>query len=235
MSSKLPSVSASESSSVSGRTYILLVLAAVIAVSILRDPRFVLEPRLWAEEGTVYLHAAIQSEDLSDLLRPHLGYYSLIPNLMTHAGLTMSGLSGVAVWTTWSSFVLMIACVTAPLFLPGRFWDTRMKRTAIILFALVAGSAEIWLNTINIQHYLCVFTGFLFLSDITKASRRIRAYAMIMTAVAAFTGVPSMLLLPAVVIRMRTSSRHDRLWMLTLGLFGLAAGMHVLGLWTTAS
>ncbi|MFM8436833.1 MAG: hypothetical protein ACKOAX_00035, partial [Candidatus Kapaibacterium sp.] len=122
MSSKLPSVSASESSSVSGRTYILLVLAAVIAVSILRDPRFVFEPRLWAEEGTVYLHAAIQSEDLSDLLRPHLGYYSLIPNLMTHAGLTMSGLSGVAVWTTWSSFVLMIACVTAPLFLPGRFW-----------------------------------------------------------------------------------------------------------------
>ncbi|MFM7774557.1 MAG: hypothetical protein ACKO9V_06905, partial [Candidatus Kapaibacterium sp.] len=61
MSSKLPSVSASESLSVSGRTYILLVLAAVIAVSILRDPRFVLEPRLWAEEGTVYLHAAIQS------------------------------------------------------------------------------------------------------------------------------------------------------------------------------
>lgn len=211
------------------RRFVLLTIAFIVAVSFIREPLFFLQPRLWAEEGSVYLQAAVSQNDWSVVFRPHLGYYSLVPNLVTTLGLRVGGISGVAAWTTWTSFVVMILCLLAPLFLASRFWDTRWKRTAILVFTLTAGSAEIWLNTVNIQHYLCAFTCFLLLSDLSGWSVGVRRYVYGMTVLAALSGVTSVLLLPLVALRMRSLRPNDSPWKTMLGIFCVAFLVHAAG------
>src|SRR5215510_660836 len=59
----------------------LMLLGAVI-VLLLRCPTVWLQPRLWAEEGTVYLPAALENGFWGNLFAVQLGYYSLLDNVV---------------------------------------------------------------------------------------------------------------------------------------------------------
>jgi len=174
----------------------LLVLACVFILSFAREPLFFLEPRIWAEEGTVHISSIFSNGLWVSLWQPHLGYYSLFNNYVTSLGLGLMGLERVAYITTALSFFIATLTVAAPLILPSKQWDTRFKRTVIIFFSLFIGTAEIWVNTINAQFYFGLFTSFLLLSN-TKAVTGWRCYYVLgMLFQAAFTGVTSVIFLP---------------------------------------
>lgn len=176
--------------------YQYLLVIGVVFLSILREPLYFTSPRIWAEEGTVHIMAVLKDGPFMSLFQAHLGYYSLFNNFVGGLGMAIGGLANIAHVTTIASFAVILGVVLAPMFLDSVFWETKLKRSLIVGAALLMGSAEVWLNTVNCQFYFSLFSGFLLLAKINqiKGWRRIYIYCMIFNA--ALTGITSIVLLP---------------------------------------
>lgn len=178
---------------------LLVWLAAAVLFSALvyfREPAYFLSPRIWAEEGAVYIQAWLDQGGRGSFFQPHLGYYSLFPNLAVQIGMSVVGLERIPWVTTLMSLLAMLICLLAPLFLPSRYWNAAWKKALIVLFSLLAGPGEIWLNTITIQFYLGVFAVYLLLADTESVGGWRLILAVFMLALAALTGVTASILLP---------------------------------------
>lgn len=174
---------------------------------IFREPAYFIHPRILAEEGTVYLQSYLDSGPWISFFSPHLGYYSLFDNFAVNASLWMLGLVYVAAGTTALSLIVMCLVLFSPCLLPSRYWDTELKKTTIVLLSLVIGSDAIWLNTINAQFYLCLFSVYVLISE-TILLRKITAlYCSVMLFIAALTGVTSIILLPFFALKLTSGFR----------------------------
>jgi len=206
------------------KNYFYLFLALIIiGLSILRQPMFFLAPRIWAEEGTVYIASILSSGLLHSLIQPHLGYFSLFPNLVTALGLGLFGFNGVAYVTTFLSFLIILMTIFAPLILKSIYWDSKLKIFLIVLFTLILGPEEIWVNSITSQFYFCVFSCFLLLSDTESIKGWRLYYVVLMMLIAALNSVTSIVLLPFYLFNF-IKNRNDKLnnliiLILLLGLF----------------
>lgn len=77
----------------------IAILIIAIALIILRHFDFFINPRFWAEEGSVYfLNAYIHG--FSSLWFGHQGYFSIIPNISTYLA-TLVPLEYAPIVTTW--------------------------------------------------------------------------------------------------------------------------------------
>lgn len=161
-----------------------------------REPMFFLEPRIWAEEGTVHLSSVISHGYYKSLFIPHLGYYSLFNNYIASLGLYLFGLWGVAYFSTYMSCVMMLVVVLAPYYLSSKYWKDEKDKAILSLFALTCGSGEIWLNTVNVQFFLGLFTCFILLSDVGSLSRKKMLFICFFLIQAALTGITSVILTP---------------------------------------
>lgn len=186
----------SDSEKVTNFIFILALVACVLALSYLREPLFFLQPRIWAEEGTVHIQSVLKNGIFTSLIQPHLGYYSFFNNYAVGFGIALFGIEKIAYVTTALSTVVMLATVLSPLILKSEYWNTKLKKSLIILFALTAGSGEIWVNTINAQFYFGLFTCFLLLSDTERLDGFRRLYVFIMLLQGAMTGVTSVIFFP---------------------------------------
>lgn len=117
-----------------------LMVTCVLLLALLREPLFFLEPRIWAEEGTVHITSIFSSGIWTSLITPHLGYYSLFNNYVTAIGLGLFGLSGVAYVTTLFSLAIILMTVFAPMVLESKYWDTSAQKGVLIFFILLIGS-----------------------------------------------------------------------------------------------
>lgn len=175
--------------------YFLLTLI-VIGLSILRQPMFFIAPRIWAEEASVYIASILSNGLLHSLIAPHLGYYSLFPNFVIAFGLILFGFNGVAYITTLFSFLIVLMTVFSPLILRSKYWDTKLKIFSIVIFALILGPNEIWLNTITSQFYFCLFSCLLLLSDISSIRGWRLYYVIFMLIIGVLNGITTIVLFP---------------------------------------
>jgi len=173
-----------------------LLMIAVPLLVFLRSPGFFLRPRVWAEEGTVYVQACLDHGIASSLVRPHLGYYSFFNKWAVALSLKGLGLELLPYGTTLLSLVALLAVATAPLWLPCPYWCSPFRKAAVLLFTLVAGCTEIWLNTINVQFYLGLFSAWLLLSDWDDLSGVAFVATLLILTNGALTGVTSVILAP---------------------------------------
>lgn len=181
---------------------IAVLLTALIAI-FLREPLYFIQPRIWAEEGSVHIQAVLDHGLIGSIFLPHLGYFSLANNIIASVGFKLFGLDGIAYFTTFSSLILMLLCITAPLYLKSQFWDDDFKRITLVFFALFLSYQEIWLNTVNLQFYFCLFGCLLFLSDIDQINgvKFIAVIALLLFC--AMTGVTTVVLVPFFIYKCR--------------------------------
>jgi hypothetical protein len=184
------------------QSFVLLVVFFTILATVYRDPRYFKVPRIWAEEGSVYIQSVLDNGILTSLFLPQLGYYSLFNNLAAAASYTIFGLEKIAFGTTLISMIVLFACIWTPLVLESRFWRQPYQRYCIIAAALFFSPGEIWLNTINIQFYLCLFTVFLLLSDLAVVDGWRKSYIYCLAILASTTGITSVILLPFFILKM---------------------------------
>ena len=194
------------------------VIATILVLLVLiRDPAFLLSPRIWAEEGSIYIQSYLDSGLSSNsLLEPHLGYYSLFVNLITGLSVEWLGLQFASYGTTYASLLFMLVCVLAPFYLPSSFWPTTRLKTLLVLASILVASPEIWLNTINIQFYFGLFTCYLLLSDTQKLPRFVYLLSIILLILCALSGVTSIVFLPLYLLSSRQRGntpgcKHSRL------------------------
>lgn len=175
---------------------LLMIVLFAFYYGVTRDLSFLTEPRIWAEEGTVYIQAFLDGGFAGILFAPHLGYYSLVPNLTTAVSVSALGLKWAAYGTTYVSLAVTLLCVLAPLYLPSSYWRQDFAKFMLSLAGLFMGSAEIWLNTIAAQFYLGLFSCYLLLTDFSRLGAGVYRFSMGVLAAAVLTGVTSAVLFP---------------------------------------
>ena len=52
----------------------------MLLLIIIREPAYLTDPRIWAEEGSIYIQSYLDNGAVESLLMPHLGYYSFFNN-----------------------------------------------------------------------------------------------------------------------------------------------------------
>lgn len=226
------------SKQITNTQFAIAVVVGTLVLSFLREPLFFLQPRIWAEEGTVHIQSVFINGPWLSFLQPHLGYYSFFNNYVVGLGIVFLGLEKLAYLTTILSFIVSVGAILAPLILISRYWETYSKKLLLILFALSIGTPEIWANTINAQFYLGLFTCFLLLSDTTKIYGWRSFYVLVMLLHGTLTGITSVILFPFFVwkyLKQKTTTSVEKtiLLVLFLGLLVQLAALFYLS--TTAT
>ena len=178
------------------------MLVVVAAAMVLRAPLLLIEPRVWAEEGVVYMAHAVAVPWYQALISPHLGYYSLFNNVVFVIATRLFVLEYVPLFTTLAALCVQLLPFMIILWSRSPLWErprTKVIGTLVVLFTPLSG--EVWLNTVNSQFWLLLTTFLILLEDMTQASaRRTWLYRGILV-LAGLTGVVSCFLGPLFALR----------------------------------
>ena len=208
---------------VNGLFFNLLCISLAFFLILSRDIRFLTAPRIWAEEGTVYIQSFLKLPFYESLFSPHLGYYSFFNNYTAGISSALLPLNLVPWGTTLWSLLNALLCILAPLYLRSQYWDTKSKIILLIVFSIIVANCEIWLNSINLQFYFCLFTAYLVLSHEEKKMSRSSLLLIFWLSInAAFTGITSIILMPFLLVRFckRSVQFKTNLTILSIYFFG---------------
>ena len=175
----------------------LLVFILFVFLVIFRHFEFFINPRFWAEEGSVYFIDAYEN-GISSIFHPHLGYFSFIPNVATYLATLVSLEYAPLVTTTIAFFIQIIPFFI--IFISNNFLtNTALKKlliSSIVLF--VSDTGEIWLNTITSQFHFVVISFLIFLDSLDKKnlSKYKLALYSILVLFGGLSGVPTNVLAP---------------------------------------
>lgn len=135
---------------------VLLVVLAGVA-TVLRSPELLLDsPRLWAEEGRVYLSDALNRDPAVALTNAHMGYYSLSANAAAALAAHTVDLENAPFVTAWIALLLQLAPVVVIATSAARPWGTPLRKAVAIALLLAVAQGEVWLNTVNSQFFLAI-------------------------------------------------------------------------------
>src|SRR4051812_22438841 len=139
------------------RPWALAVALALFAALVLcRSPYLTTTPRLWAEEGTVYL-AAAWKYGAASLALPHIGYFSLLPNVAGWLA-SLLPLRWAPLAPTILGFAGMLTAATMVLTSRNPHLSGSWARYVAMLGLVFVppASGEIWLNSNLVQVFLTV-------------------------------------------------------------------------------
>ena len=198
----------SEGNSLARRDRIVLVAAlnVITLAHIIRAPRLFVDPRFWAEEGSVWFQYAATHSFGATLvfIFNDSGYLTLFINISAALASTWRMLFGpeyAPLVTTLCALFVQLLCfvfiLTGRSRLAGQWWK-RMLVSAVVLFSPVA-VGEIWLNTINSPSYLGLITVLILFQDPQGWTVRARWTVRALLVLCGLTGVYSAVLSPVFV------------------------------------
>jgi len=198
-----------------------LMLLSALVLLLVRCPDIWLQPRLWAEEGTVYLPAALANEFGASLLLVHQGYYSLLDNLVM-AVAVLFPLQYVAHFTVYTALLLALVPALIVLTLPSRWWpDVRSQALWVLALLLLAGE-EIYLNLVTCQFHLAAACALLLVVDFSATTVFQRRVLAVLLVTAALSSPQSCFLLPAFLLRAFASPNHGWRWLVLVFMAAVA-------------
>ncbi len=144
-----------------------------------RAPRLIFEPRLWAEEASVYLAHACSHGVLSSLLLVPTasgpsGYFNLPANLAATLSVHLFAPEQAAAVALAVAFLLQLLPFALVLWGRSRFWSSPARRVVVCALFLFAPPVrpDVWLSPINSQVF-CGIAGLVILTeDLRGAGRR---------------------------------------------------------------
>ena len=214
------------------RSIPVIFLGLLVAAHIVRAPGLFVDPRFWAEEGTVWFQHAVTHSAPSNLLFifRDSGYLNLFVNLSAElASLWASffGLQYAPAVTIVCALAVQLLCFVLILWGRSRLTDAWWKRIlacCIVLFSPVA-VGEIWLNTINSMTYLGLIAFLLLFQDPDGWSARKRWTVRGVLVVCGLTGVYSAVLFPLFLMAFVLYRTREQLYQ--AGVLGLCFAVQV--------
>ncbi|MCH7959055.1 MAG: hypothetical protein IID08_02920 [Candidatus Hydrogenedentes bacterium] len=208
-------------------------LVFLVAVIVLREPQFLITPRLWAEEGSYFLKYAMLHGVLNGLFfipKDTAGYFLLCATFPSTIAAYLS-LVWAPLITTYFSFLYLVVLLAVVLYGKSMLWDTFAKKFSICMAVLVIASADssVWLNTINLQIYCAIFTLILLAENVSECSRTRKYFQRSMLFFSGLSGLYSVAMLPAFVIKcVKTKERESIVHASILLICGIVQGAVVL-------
>lgn len=181
------------------KRYPAIILFGVAIISFLRSPSLFINPRFWAEEGSIYFKDAILNSFFVNLLTPKQGYISLFNNVI-------SGLAAVVPLryspfiTTYSAFgIYLLIFILIILHDAKEFSSSKIKIAASIVMLFSFPSHEVWLNSGCSQFILPIGTALILISPLKN--QKFFIISLLFSAVSAFTGPVSIFLSPFFILK----------------------------------
>jgi len=187
--------------------FLLIVLAAGFIY--LRDPRYFLQPRFWAEEGSLHFAYSFGHPVLPALFKPQLGYLNFWPNLATLLA-TFVPLELAPLITTLLAFAVQMLPIGLILFSRSPLWQSWGRKAlgaAGVLF--VPMTTEAWLNTINSFSYWGVIAFLILLEEPPEVQERRWVYRALLV-LAGLTGTHACFLTPLFLYRAWDEKKVER-------------------------
>ena len=170
----------------SSRGLLWLLFGATLGLAVLRAPQLLIEPRFWAEEGSVYYSAAHQTRSLGAFVhvaRHTAGYLLLSASVPAALAAWLLPVELAPTVTTAAAFAVLATALALIVF--GRsllFQDPARKALACAAVLLAPSSlGEVWLNSTNSQVYCGLISLCILCEDLRHASpRRIALYVALL-------------------------------------------------------
>jgi len=175
----------------------VLLFLGLVLLMIYRSPSLLIEPRFYAEEGSIYFSYAYSHSWLSNLFSIHLGYYSLLNNIGTCIATTVTPLKYAPFITTYISFLIQLSPFILIIWGSSYFFDNYIKKTVICLIILFSTTGDIWLNLISCQYHLSLAVFLLLIQDTDSAGVSKKWFNRLFLFMASLTGVLACFLTPA--------------------------------------
>ena len=174
--------------------YLEIIFPALI-LSYFREPLYFSKPRIWAEDGTIYLNNALDNSfwnifDPSNTGLSEINYYSFYTNFISHLSANIFPISLAAHVNTYASLLFQI--LTCIVIYNSIFHLFKNKYICIFLALspVFLSSPEIWLSLISVQFWGS--TGLIFILNAKKQNILNLIYSLL----AFFTGSGSLFILP---------------------------------------
>lgn len=134
-----------------------IMTMAIIAISILRKPQLMYQPRFYAEEGQAFFSFAYNNSFIDYLLTPMFGYYALY-NVIATALASKFPLEIAPLITIYESLVVQIIVSSYVIWCDISILNTNLKRFMVAISFPLLCPSQIWLTTIGVQYWLCILT-----------------------------------------------------------------------------
>ena len=151
--------------------YYLEIIFPALILSFFREPLYFSKPRIWAEDGTIYLNNALNNSfwnifDPSNTGLSEINYYSFYTNFISHLSANIFPISYAAHVNTYASFLFQI--LTSIVIYKSILHLFKNKYICIFLALspIFLSSPEIWLSLISVQFWGS--TGLIFILNAKK-------------------------------------------------------------------
>ena len=161
--------------SIKGSNFKIVLFFTIIFLSFYRSPYIFTNGRFFAEEGLHFANAW-KNGFFSGLIfiEASAGYFNLIANILASIA-TLIKLENAPFVNIYGSFIVILLLPFLVLFRGSILFSNDHKKVigAIILFCSPPFVPEIWLNSINLQVYLCLITIVVLFMDNLSSKQKI--------------------------------------------------------------
>lgn len=182
--------------SLKGSNFKIILFLSIIFLSFYRSPYIFTNGRFFAEEGLHFANAW-KNGFFSGLIfiEASAGYFNLIANIFASIA-TLIKLEYAPFVNIYGSFIIILFLPFLVLFRESILFSTDHKKTigAIILFCSPPFVPEIWLNSINLQVYLCLIAIVVLFMNNLSSKQKILNHLIIF--ISGFSGIYTCCLLP---------------------------------------
>ncbi len=182
--------------SIKGSNFKIVLFFTIIFLSFYRSPYIFTNGRFFAEEGLHFANAW-KNGFFSGLIfiEASAGYFNLIANILASIA-TLIKLENAPFVNIYGSFIVILLLPFLVLFRGSILFSNDHKKVigAIILFCSPPFVPEIWLNSINLQVYLCLITIVVLFMDNLSSKQKIFNHFIIF--ISGFSGIYTCCLLP---------------------------------------
>lgn len=158
------------------------------------------EPRLWAEEGSLFYSNAYIHGILYSFQHPYLGYFALLNNTIG-ALLTFVAIYYVPFITMFLGLLIQQIPVVIVFFLKSKYWDTTLKKVLFALFYTLSIPYELWSNTTCSHFILGLSCLLLVLVDYTSLTRKSFLAILFLVVVSMLSGPSACFATPFIILR----------------------------------
>ena len=180
----------------------------LIVLIVLRAPNILLEPRFWAEEGSIYFAHALQSNIIEGIFfspKNTAGYFLLAASIPSTISAHFVPVEYAPFITTYFSFAILLLLFSLVIWGESYFWKTLTQKVLacliVLFFPYSNATGEIWLNTINLQVY-CGLLALIIAFEHTTELSEIKAWFLRITLVfCILSGVYAIFLSPIYILK----------------------------------
>ena len=191
------------------RVWLAAYLAFFVALSFVKAPAVLLDPRFWAEDGSFYF-TNFRALDAwwEPLVYVAHGSYQLLTNFLVYLA-TKVPLEQAPAVTTYGAYLVEALVVVLIHAVVGSYGISRFVGLLLVAaWVLMPASYETWASATNVQ-WICSVSMLLVLMLPNELIERHFVKMLVWTAVCGFTGVPSCMLAPGYLARAYTDrSKH---------------------------